>query len=754
MTVRGNRRIAMPVLTVLAVCLLLPVPAGAAAADSTDVRDPVIGLALSGGSAKGLAHVGVLQVLEDVGLVPDVITGTSMGAIIGGLYAAGHDAAAINEIAATLDWDRMFSNAAERRHQAAVQRFLVQPRALTLPLEDRQVGLPEGLINGQHIQAALAKLTHGVQDVSDFRELEIPFAALAADLETGEPVLLNSGNLAYALRASMSIPSLFTPTEVGDRWLVDGGIVRNLPVDEAYALGADIVISVGFSTDLHPRDSLQTFIDVLEQTVNFHIKPDVRRQANRADHHIQVDVDDFSAMDFQQHRALIARGAVAARALEDSLRAVAANRRSPRAPPQRARGPDARYRIAAVEINGANPVLHPLILERLLLGRTTHPRAMDADMLAGAIDRIYGTGLFSSVRYRLERIDGPALADQHTGAAGEPEAHVLHIDVIERRGSTLGFGLRYDTERRAAILLELTSRRLRAAGDAFTVRARLGGSTRLEAIYATPLRFFSPFHTALDVTLQEFPLSSVGETRPQRNAVRSSTAGLYMVRRFGHAAMAGPGVRVEAFRTDDALGVPAGSARRDAFVTLQFPIWVESTDRHAFPRSGQRMQVSTSWTHPGLGAKASFGMALVDWQGYLRLHEALVLRTHVALGTTTGTPPQHYRFLAGGRQERSMVDSRRFAFAGARRYALQGDHLQLGGVALRTEPFPAVFLRVGWEVARLSDAWHWAPTADAFAHALHFTVGHMTPIGPVNVALQAPTSGGGPRLVMGIGYNF
>jgi len=754
MTARGYIRTAKHLLAALAVCLLLPVPAGAGPADSTDVRDPVIGLALSGGSAKGLAHVGVLQVLEDVGLVPDLITGTSMGAIVGGLYAAGYDAAAINEVAATLDWDRMFSNTAERRYQGAVQRFLVQPRALTLPLQGRQVGLPDGLINGQHIQAALAKLMHGVQGISDFRDLPIPFAAMAADLETGEPVLLTGGNLAYALRASMSIPSLFTPTEVGGRWLVDGGIVRNLPVDEAYALGADIVISVGFSTDLHPRDSLQTFIDVLEQTVNFHIKPDVRQQANRADHHIQVDVDDFSAMDFQEHGALIARGAAAARALEDSLRAVAASRRSPRAPPQQARGPSARYQISAVEISGAAPVLHPLIMERLLLGRPADDLAMDAEMLAGGIDRIYGTGLFHSVRYRLERVGRPALADRPVGRPAGAEAYVLHIDVLEHRGSTLGFGLRYDTESRAAVSVELTSRRLRAAGDALTVSGRFGDATRLEALYATPLRFFSPFYTALDVTLQEFPLNGVGETRPQRNAVRSSAAGLYVVRRFGHAAMAGPGVRAEAFRVDDALGVPVGSARRDAFVMLQFPIWLESTDRDAFPRSGQRMQVSTAWTHTGLGAEASFGMALLDWQGYLRLHEALVLRTHVALGTTRGAPPQHYRFFAGGWRERSMVDSRRFAFAGARRYAFQGDHLQLGGVALRTEPFPAVFLRAGWEVARASDTWHWGPTAEAFAHALHFTVGHVTPIGPVEVALQAPTSGGRPRVVVGVGYNF
>jgi len=233
-----------PLVAVLLAGLLFSLPATAQPADSTDARDPVIGLALSGGSAKGLAHVGVLKVLEEVDLVPDIITGTSMGAIIGGLYAAGYDAEALEEVAASLDWDRVFSNVAERRHQAAEERFLVQPRALTLPMQGRQVGLPEGLINGQHIQSALAKLTHGVQGVSDFRDLQIPFAAMAADLQTGEPVLLNSGNLAYALRASMSIPSVFTPVEVDGRWLVDGGTLRNLPVDEAYAMGADIVISV------------------------------------------------------------------------------------------------------------------------------------------------------------------------------------------------------------------------------------------------------------------------------------------------------------------------------------------------------------------------------------------------------------------------------------------------------------------------------------------------------------------------------
>jgi NTE family protein len=744
----------MPILTVLLACLLLPLRAMAEPADSTDVRDPVIGLALSGGSAKGLAHVGVLQVLEDVGLVPDVITGTSMGAIIGGLYAAGYDAAALKEVAASLDWDRVFSNVAERRHQAAEERFLVQPRALTLPLEGRQVGLPEGLINGQHIQAALAKLTHGVQGVSDFRDLQIPFAAMATDLETGAPVLLEGGNLAYALRASMSIPSVFTPTEVDGRWLVDGGAARNLPVDEAYAMGADIVISVGFSTKMQPRDSLRTFVDVLEQTISFYLEPEVRRQAERADVHIEVDVDAFGSMDFRKYAPLIAQGAMAARALEDSLRTLATRRRSPRSPPDLSRGPNTRFRISAVEIHGADPVLQPLILERLLLGGSAADIRMDAEMLASGIDRVYGTGLFDSARYRLAPTDGPALADSGAGTTAPPEAHVLHIDVIERQGSALGFGLRYDTENRAAVLVELTSRRLRAAGDALTVSARFGDATRLEALYATPVKFFSPFYTALDVTLREFPLRGAGRTRAQRNAVRSSSVGLYVVRRFGHAAMAGPGIRAEAFRVDDALGVPVGSARRDEFVMLQFPIWLESTDRDAFPRSGQRLQVSTTWTDTGLGAKASFGMALLDWQGYLPLTEALVLRAHVGLGTTTGTPPQHYRFVAGGLQERAMADSRRFAFAGARPYGLQGDHLQLGGLALRTQPLLDLFLRVGWEVARLSDTWHWTPHGEAFSHALHVTLGHGTALGPIEVALQAPTSGGNPRVVMEVGYNF
>jgi len=465
-------------------------------------------------------------------------------------------------------------------------------------------------------------------------------------------------------------------------------------------------------------------------------------------------VDDFSSMDFRKYVALIARGEMAARAHQDSLRALASQRRSPRSAPQRARGPGERFRIADVEVHGAAPVLKPLILERLLLGGSTEDITMDAEMLALGIDRIYGTGLFDSARYRLERIEGPALADRQGGTIEASEAHILHIDVIERRGSALGFGLRYDTENRAAMLVELTSRRLRAAGDALTLNARLGDATRLEARYATPLKFFSPFYTAIDVTAQELPLSGVGETRAQRNAVRSSSSAIYFVRRFGHAAMAGPGMRFETFRTDDDLRVPEGAARDDAFLMVQFPIWLESTDRHAFPRSGQRMQVSTTWTDTWLGAEAPFGMALLDWQGYLPLHDMLVVRTHAGLGTTTGTPPQHYRFFAGGLQERAFVDSRRFAFAGARPYAMQGNHLQLGGIALRTEPFDAVFMTVGWEVARLTEAWHWLPDGEGFDRALHLAVGHASALGPVEATVQVPTSGGAPRVGLQLGYNF
>ncbi len=205
---------------------------------------PKIGLALSGGGAKGFAHVGVIKVLEEIGLPIDFITGTSMGSIIGGLYAIGYSVGELEELVTATDWNDLFRDRVRRRDLAIESKMLDGRYMLSLPLNGLAPGLPTGLIAGQKISKLFERLTLPYHDVSDFRQFPIPFACVATDIVTGEVVVLDHGYLPEAMRASMSIPSVFTPVEIDDHLLVDGMLVRNFPVEEVRALGADIIIGV------------------------------------------------------------------------------------------------------------------------------------------------------------------------------------------------------------------------------------------------------------------------------------------------------------------------------------------------------------------------------------------------------------------------------------------------------------------------------------------------------------------------------
>ncbi|HKM28008.1 MAG TPA: patatin-like phospholipase family protein, partial [Thiopseudomonas sp.] len=220
-----------------------------------------VGLVLSGGAARGLTHIGVLKSLEEQGVMIDAIAGTSMGAVVGGLYAAGYTVAELEQLATELDWQQALSDAPPRedipfRRKQDDRDFLVKQKLSFR--DDGSLGLPLGVLQGQNLALLLEKLFARAGAVEDFDQLPIPFRAVAADIATGETVVFSAGHLALAVRASMSIPAVLTPVEIDGRLLVDGGISNNIPVDIARQMGVDRVIVVDIGSPLAATESLQT----------------------------------------------------------------------------------------------------------------------------------------------------------------------------------------------------------------------------------------------------------------------------------------------------------------------------------------------------------------------------------------------------------------------------------------------------------------------------------------------------------------
>ena len=414
-------------------------PSGSEAAADPAAR-PRICLVLSGGGARGIAHIGVLKVLEELKIPIDCIAGTSMGAIVGGLYASGMTALEIDATMRSLDWQEAFRDAPPRRDLAFRRKqddrnFLVR---LPLGLKHYNILLPKGFIQGQKLQETLRQLTLPFSNSTDFDLLPTPFRAVATDLETGHAVLLDRGDLAIAMRASMSAPGVFAPVELNDRLLVDGGLAENLPINVARAMHADILIVSDVSFPLQPRAALDSALSISNQMLAILVRKDSDRQRSSLgpqDILIEPNLGSAKPTDFTAPSAFIARGEDAARQATTTLSAYSVGenayhdylaRRATREP--------GLPLIQFVRVDEQSKRYEKTIMAEMqpLVGKP-----LDLDEVGKRITELYGLGNFETLDYTL--------VDQGTGPGQESG-----LDVRARRKSWgpnyLRFGLNLEDD--------------------------------------------------------------------------------------------------------------------------------------------------------------------------------------------------------------------------------------------------------------------------------------------------------------------
>src|SRR5512134_3785118 len=370
---------------------------------------PRVGLALSGGGARGLAHIGVLKVLEELRVPVHCVTGTSMGSIVGGAYASGTTPAAIEKFVQATDWDQVFSDRPPRS-EVAIQRKIEDYKTLWAPeygVTGTGLALPKGVIAGVSIEGFLRRLVDPVIGTTDFNKLPIPFRAVAADIETGEAVVLDHGSLSQAMRASMSVPGALAPVEIDGRLLVDGGIADNLPITLARKVCADVVIAVNISTPPLRRSEITSALSVAAQLINFLGKVSVDEQLKSLgsrDVLIAPELGDISAASFE-------RAADAIRIGEQAARAMAAPLQRYSLPPEQyatLRRSQVRERqglgvVSEIRFEGLQRT-SPAVLRSLLDSKVGEP--LTEEILSADLRRIYGRGDFESVDYLIE--EGPA----------------------------------------------------------------------------------------------------------------------------------------------------------------------------------------------------------------------------------------------------------------------------------------------------------------------------------------------------------
>jgi len=451
-------------------------------------KRPRIGLVLSGGGARGMAHIGVLKILEEMRIPVDVITGTSMGAIVGGLYAAGLSPDDLEKLVTGMDWDNAFTDKPEVDELAFRRKEDSQNYKINVDLgyKDGKFAMPKGLIQGQNLNIQLKKLLLHTANLQDFDALRIPFRAIATDIETGEQVVLRSGDLAQAMRASMSIPGVFAPVEIDGRLLVDGGIANNLPADIARQMGAEMIIAVDIGTALRSRGNLSSAASITAQVMTILIQKNVQAQLlamNVQDILVQPALGDIGTTDFSKAVRAITIGYDKAHQMREIL--------APLAIP-----PDAYSQYLARQRKGRtdNPVidyvrvenhspLSPLVLAAQI--ETWPGKALNTETLIKDLKRLYGLDTFERVDFRLEQ------RQKQTGLVFTADEKSWGDTFIK-----FGFGMadNFKGESTYSIAASITKAQLNALGGEWRTEMQIGESprffTELYQPITTSTRFF------------------------------------------------------------------------------------------------------------------------------------------------------------------------------------------------------------------------------------------------------------------------
>lgn len=595
------KRWRLPSTVFLCLSAALACAADDVAAVEETAEPPRVGLVLGGGGARGAAHIGVLKELERLRVPVDAIAGTSMGAIIGGLYASGMSASELEALVASIDWAEALSDEPAREDLSfrRKQDDAQVPIDLELGLRGTSLVLPKGAIQGQKLDLLLRELTLRVSHVRNFDQLAIPFRAIASDIESGEAFIMGEGDLATSIRASMSVPAVFAPVRIGERLLVDGGLVGNLPIDVMQAMDVDIIIAVNVEFPLYGVDKLDSALTITEQMLTILMIKESARQIERLgdrDILIRPELGLYASGNFDDILENIAPGQAAARAQADRLADLALEESAWSDYLARRAAPvESASHLAFVRVEHDGR-LAPRVLESKLTVAAGDP--IDHAVLAHNADRLYGLELYSRVNYRLV----------------EEEAGVGVVYTARTKGwgpNFLQFGIALEDDFEGSTGFNVNARLTRAGinrlGAEWRSDLRLGTDPLLFSEFYQPLSFDSRVFVAPRLEMRQSNLNAFSlEETVARYRLSEAQIGLDIGRELGRSGE----LRLGVFRGLGDARVTVGDPSLPgfefdsggAFARLRF----DTLDNARFPRRGMLSELKWTLSRPGLGADSEF----------------------------------------------------------------------------------------------------------------------------------------------------
>ena len=570
----------------------------AASPDDTRLR---VGLVLGGGGARGAAHIGVLKELERRRIPVDAIAGTSMGAIVGGLYATGMSADELEYLVGSLDWAGALADKPDRKDLSfrRKQDDAEVPIGFELGVRGMELVLPKGVIQGQKLDLLLRELTQHASHINDFDQLPIPFRVIASDIERGEAWVMDKGDLAESIRASMSVPGVFAPVLIGDRLLVDGGIVGNLPIDVMQEMGVDIIIAVDVEFPLYGPEELGSVLAISEQMLTILIRKETRRQIERLgdrDVLIRPELGTYASTNFSEILDTIEPGEVAAREQSAKLADLSldqatwddylANRKKPVEPASH---------LAFVRVVHDGK-LAPAVLESKLSVEAGDP--IDPAILAYNANRLYGLQLYEQVSYRLiEENEGTGVEYRARTKSWGPNFLQFGVSLEDDFEGSTGFNLG----------ARLTRSGVNRLGAEWRNDLRLGTDPKIFSEFYQPLSFDSRLFVAPHINLEQSNINTFAmDSTVARLRLSEAEAGLDFGRELGRIGE----FRIGVFRGFGEARVKVGDPAISnidfdtggAFVRLRF----DTLDNARFPRSGLRSDLQWTLSRPGFGADSEF----------------------------------------------------------------------------------------------------------------------------------------------------
>ncbi len=706
---------------------------------------PKVGLVLSGGGAKGIAHVGILKIIEELNIPIDYITGTSMGSIIGGLYAYGYSAAELDSILRAADWDVLLSDKAIRADISLTEKRTADQYVLTLPFNRKSSLIPFGILKGQHINNLFYTLTGNTYTLNSFDELQIPFRCIATDVLSGQAVVLKEGNLAEAMRASMAIPGVFNPVEKDSMILVDGGLVDNFPVDEIIKMGAQYIIGVDVGFQYRDKTTMKNMADVLASSLFMHTKSDIARNKDSCKILVMPDLTGYGTASFGATDSLLARGEAAARAQYDEFKAMAEELAAYKQPttPKVSRYPHLPMEnvyVSDIRFEGLSKFSPHFANQFLQIERNAWVKQDD---IVRGVERLYGSMVFDNVSYAF-------LPDTNNR-----DEVILEITVDEKPTNAFRLGFRYDNQRSAALLAGVLFRDLGLPNSRLSIDGELSRIPGVKAEFLVTPKWkrdanFVFWHPRIGISYQFYLVNreylyhdwSNPNTPTSEFSSQGHRFSLFIQSNWRRSILGG-GIRMNYHNFKEKFTTETDFGQRNFFYAMPYLFFLhDSYDRLFFPQHGIKADVEISYPI-GIGISGPYAQRFLTARAYLDFAFSpkrwFSIYPGLALGTnllkTTATIPTPYMFYQGGltslRNGIQQTD-----FAGLLPFQSEGQHFWNVHLNLQAEILKNLYVSLrgytGMSVYDIHDITH----LDEFIYGGAAGLSYNTPIGPIGVHFQ------------------